>query len=102
MQGDPSNPVGHDGVGMLYLRDGRATEADAEFIESLRLNPDSAPTHYNRGLALSLLRNFRGAAEEFQTAIRLDAEYADAHNNLGAILHLAGQLREAELHYRRA
>jgi tetratricopeptide (TPR) repeat protein len=102
LQADPSNPLRHDAVAMLYLRDGRAADADAEFAESLRLNPDSAPTHYNRGLALSLLRNFRGAAEEFQAAIRLDPDYADAHNNLGAILHLSGQLREAELHYRRA
>jgi Flp pilus assembly protein TadD len=102
LQADPSNPLRHDAVAMLYLRDGRAADADAEFAESRGRNPASAPTHYNRGLALSLLRNFRGAAEEFQAAIRLDPDYADAHNNLGAILHLSGQLREAELHYRRA
>jgi tetratricopeptide (TPR) repeat protein len=102
LQADPSNPLRHDAVAMLYLRDGRAADADAEFSESLRLNPESAPTHYNRGLALSLLRNFRGAAEEFQAAITIDPDYADARNNLGAILHLSGRLREAELQYRRA
>ena len=36
---------------------GRRAEAIAHFRESLRLNPDSAPTHYNLGLALSARAN---------------------------------------------
>jgi tetratricopeptide (TPR) repeat protein/mono/diheme cytochrome c family protein len=102
LQSDPGNPLRHDAVAMLYLQDGRAREADAEFRASLALNPDSAPTHYNRGLALSMLRDYQGAAQEFQAALRIDPDYADAHNNLGAMLHLFGRTAEAELHYRRA
>ena len=44
-----------------------------EFLaESLRLNPASAPTHYNLGLALSMMRRFYDAEDEFQEAVRLD------------------------------
>ena len=72
------------------------------FRESLRLNDDSAPTHYNLGLALSMLRQYADAMREFEAAVRIDPDYAEAHNNLGAMLHVAGRLDEAASHYRRA
>jgi Tfp pilus assembly protein PilF len=87
---------------MLYLQNGRAREATAELRESLKLNPESAPTHYNLGLALIAQRQFDEATLELEEAVRLAPDYADAHNNLGAVLHFAGKLDEAERHYRLA
>jgi Tfp pilus assembly protein PilF len=102
MQSDPANPLRHDAVAMLYLQDGRAADAAKEFRESLNLNDASAPTHYNLGLALSMLRQYPDAMREFESAVRLDPNHADAHNNLGALLHVAGRLDEAAVHYRKA
>jgi len=102
LESDPGNPLRHDAVAMLYLQDGRAQEALTHFRESLRLNDDSAPTHYNLGLALSMLRQYPDAMREYEAAVRLDPNHADAHNNLGAMLHVAGRFDEAETHYRRA
>jgi Flp pilus assembly protein TadD len=102
LESDPKNPLRHDAVAMLYLQDGRPREAVTEFRESLRLNNDSAPTHYNLGLALSMLRQYEEASREYESAVRLDPDHADAHNNLGAMLHIAGRLDEAAAHYRRA
>jgi Tfp pilus assembly protein PilF len=102
LQGDPGNPLRHDAVAMLYLRDGQSGRAEAHFRDSLRLNPDSAPSHYNLGIALSAERRFDEAASEFREALRLDPDHAGAHNNLGAMLHVAGRLDEAAAHYRRA
>jgi Flp pilus assembly protein TadD len=99
---DPKNPLRHDAVAMLYLQDGRPAEALPHFRESLRLNDDSAPTHYNLGLALSMLRQYSEATREYESAVRLDPGHADAHNNLGAMLHVAGRFDEATLHYRKA
>ncbi len=99
---DPSNPIRRDAVAMLYLQSGRAAEAAAEFRESLKLNPDNAPAHYNLGIALSLMRQYDAAAAEFQEAVRIDPEHAEAHNNLGAMLHIVGKLDEAANEYRRA
>ena len=87
---------------MLYLQGGRGAEAAAEFRGSLKLNPESAPTHYNLGLAFAMQRKFDEAAAEFQEAVRLAADYAEAHNNLGAMLHFSGKLDEAARHYRLA
>jgi Tfp pilus assembly protein PilF len=102
LQGDPKNPLRHDAVAMLYLQDGRPQEAVDHFRESLRLNKDSAPTHYNLGIALSMLRRYPEAMREYEAAVRIDPAHAEAHNNLGAMLHVAGRLDEAVPHYRRA
>jgi tetratricopeptide (TPR) repeat protein len=99
---DPKNPLRHDAVAMLYLQDGQPEEALPHFRESLRLNNESAPSHYNLGLALSMLRQYPDATREFEMAVRLDPGHADAHNNLGAMLHVAGHLDEAAVHYRKA
>jgi len=102
LQGDPKNPLRHDAVAMLHLQLGHIAEAQAEFRESLRLNPESAPTHYNMGLVFSMQRKYQEAAAEFQNATRLDPNYAEAHNNLGAMLHAFGRVDEASAEYRKA
>lgn len=102
LQTDPKNPLRHDAVAMLYLQDGNAPEAVRHFRESLRLNTDSAPTHYNLGIALSMLRQYPEATREYEAAVKVDPNHAEAHNNLGAMLHVAGRFDEAAQHYRRA
>ena len=102
LETDPKNPLRHDAVAMLYLQDGRPQEAVSHFRASLRLNYDSAPTHYNLGLALSMLRQYPEATREYEAAVRVDPNHAEAHNNLGAMLHVAGRLDDAAPHYRRA
>ena len=102
LQGDPSNPLRHDAVASLYLDAGQLDEAIAEFRESLRLNRESAPTHYNLGFALSARGRRDEAIAAFQEALRIDPDYAQAHNNLGALLQISGQPEAALEHYRRA
>ncbi|HEX4347181.1 MAG TPA: tetratricopeptide repeat protein [Vicinamibacterales bacterium] len=102
MNAEPGNPLRHDTVAMLSLQGGDAVAAAREFRASLRLNPDSAPTHYNLGIALSIERSYDEAMAEFREAIRVDPSYADAHNNLGALLTLTGQFDAAADHYRQA
>jgi tetratricopeptide (TPR) repeat protein/mono/diheme cytochrome c family protein len=102
MNSDAGNPLRHDTVAMLSLQGGDAAGAVRQFRASLQLNPDSAPTHYNLGIALSLQRLYDDAMKEFREALRVDPDYADAHNNLGALLTLTGQFDEAAAHYRRA
>ncbi len=99
---EATNPLRYDIVGTLYLQDGRPQEAAKFLAESLRLNPASAPTHYNMGLALSMMRRFSDAEYEFQEAVRLDPAHAEAFNNLGAMHHVAGDLDRAATYYRQA
>ena len=102
LRGDPANPLRHDAVAMLYLDDGRLDEAIAEYRASLRLNDESAPTHYNLGYALSAKGRRDEAVAEFEAALRIDPDYGLAHNNLAALLQLAGRTDAALEHYERA
>jgi Flp pilus assembly protein TadD len=102
LEGDPRNPLRHDQVALLHLRAGKTDRAIVHLRESLRLNPASAPTHYNLGIALSQQQKLAEALAEFREALRLDAGHADAHNNAGAMLHVMGRLDEAARHYRQA
>jgi tetratricopeptide (TPR) repeat protein len=102
LDGDPTNPLRHDRLALIYLEDGQFRSAIPHFEQSLRLNPDSPVAHYNLGLALAGAGDSSTAIGHFREAIRIDPDYGDAHNNLGVSLHLLGQLQEAEQHYRRA
>jgi tetratricopeptide (TPR) repeat protein len=102
LQADPANPLRHDAVAALYLDAGRTDDAIGEYQRSLRLNNDSAATHYNLGFALSARGRRQEAIVEFQEALRIDPDYALAHNNLGALLQVTGQLDQALAHFRRA
>jgi tetratricopeptide (TPR) repeat protein len=102
LQGDPANPLRHDAVASLYLDAGQMEEAIAHYRQSLRLNNESAPTHYNLGFALSARGRRDEAIVQFQEALRIDPDYAQAHNNLGAQLQVIGRPGQALDHYRRA
>jgi tetratricopeptide (TPR) repeat protein len=102
LQNDPGNPLRHDAVASLYLDEKRFDQAIAEFRESLRLNRESAPTHYNLAFALSARGRHGEAIAELEEALAIDPAYALAHNNLGALLQLLAQIDQARAHYERA
>ena len=68
LRADPENPLRHDAVAGLYLDAGMFDEAIAEYKQSLRLNPASAPTQYNLGFALSARGRRDEAIAAFQGA----------------------------------
>ena len=102
LRSDPANPLRHDAVAALYLDAGQLDEAIAEYRQSLGLNRESAPTHYNLGFALAARGRRDDAIVEFQAALRIDPDYAQAHNNLGALLLIGGQPDAALEHFQRA
>jgi Flp pilus assembly protein TadD len=102
LEADPTNPLRHDAVAMLYLDAGRWSEAATHLRRSIELNVRSAPAHYNLGYVLARLGQSGDAVKAFDEALRLDPDYAQAHNNLGAVLQTLGRNGEAQDHYRRA
>jgi Flp pilus assembly protein TadD len=101
LDADPKNPIRHITVAMLHLQAGHLDQAITHLRDALRLDRESAPTHYNLGVALSRQQKFDEAIAELTEAVRLDPNYADAHNNLAAMLLLRGRAAEAVDHYRR-
>ncbi len=89
-------------LGMLYLRDRRAGDAEPLLREAVQQKPSQArPLRY---LADSLLvkGDFSGAAETYQRALAVDPNLAAAHLGLGQSLEREGKLDDASPHYGRA
>jgi Flp pilus assembly protein TadD len=59
----------------------RNAEAVVYLQQALRLNPDSAPTHNNLGVALQRLGKFEAAQKHFARARHIDPTYATAVKN---------------------
>jgi protein O-GlcNAc transferase len=82
--------------------EGRLDEAMQHYLDAIRLTPNSARAHLNRGNILLLKGDLQGALEAFRTAIKHKPDYAGAFYNIGNALLGNGQLDEAAMSYRRA
>jgi tetratricopeptide (TPR) repeat protein len=90
----------HYNLGFLLGDMGRKEDAEAEYREALRINPDSAEAHYNLGFLLGDMGKKEDAEAEYREALRINPDYADAHNNLGILLDDMGRKEDAEAEYR--
>jgi Flp pilus assembly protein TadD/mono/diheme cytochrome c family protein len=99
---DPQNAAIHRGLGLAYLRAGRAREAIAHLTDALRLGGADAAVHYHLGNAEAARGNVAGAVGHFRQAIAIQPALAEAYNNLGVMLQSEGDLDEPARLYREA
>jgi tetratricopeptide (TPR) repeat protein len=59
-----------------------AKQAEREFLEALRLDPDNADLHYQFGLYYKVMKQRARALGEMQTAVRLNPRHAGARAEL--------------------
>ncbi len=101
-----SNPqcreVTHYLLGSVLAKQGRLSDAVAEYEASLRVDSDYAPAHNNLGVALARQGQSGQAVEHLCTAVRLMPNYADAHHNYGVLLAREGKIDEAIREWKRA
>lgn len=64
----------------------RLKTASEDYTEAVRLSPDNALYHYNRGLVYSMRRQYRRAAADFSQTIKLEPENFLAFNARGSVL----------------
>jgi tetratricopeptide (TPR) repeat protein len=81
---------------------GQLAEAVALYDRILRLKPNLAAVHNNRGVALADLRRFDEAETSYRRLIALDPKFPDAYNNLGNALCELGKPGDGELALRHA
>jgi uncharacterized caspase-like protein/peptidoglycan/xylan/chitin deacetylase (PgdA/CDA1 family) len=84
----------HD-LGLLYYREKRYVEAEAQFTESLKLRPDFALAANNLGFVYFKQDKFFEAARWFENALRMDPSRAIAYFNLGEAYLKAGDKPKA-------
>ena len=77
-------------------------EAEKEYRDAIRINPNYADAHNNLGNLLKNLKRYEEAEKEYREAIKINPYYAYTHNNLGALLADLKRYEEAEKEYREA
>jgi tetratricopeptide (TPR) repeat protein len=69
--------------------------AIANYTQSLRINPNFAPTYNNRGNSYSALGEYQKALADYTQALRLDPNYAGTYNNRGGVYNELGEYQKA-------
>jgi tetratricopeptide (TPR) repeat protein len=72
-----------DSRGLIYLRLGRWSDAQADYDLALKLRPHSAPTLFARSIVLARLGQTGAAAADRAGALKLDATVAGYFHTLG-------------------
>jgi protein O-mannosyl-transferase len=93
---------GHSDLGAVYAEEGRFADAKREFLEALKLKPDSDSVCNNLGALYMQLGEKGRAAELFRSALGVNPGNANARYNLGRIYAGWGRYGEAERELRLA
>jgi Flp pilus assembly protein TadD len=88
--------------GAALVKEGRFSEAEAEFKAALSADVFLGPAHNNLGLVYYQQKRLYLAAWEFQYASKLMPTKAEPRNNLGMVLESVGKLDEAAKTYEEA
>ncbi len=87
------------GTAVEHHRNGRLPAALAAYDAVLRVAPNMAAAHCNRGLVLQSLRRYAEALQSYDQAVRLQPSYADAWFNRAITLRLLNRLEDALRNY---
>ncbi len=89
------NHIAYDNLGDALSKQGRTTEAIAQYQAALQINSGDAEAHNNLGNALLDQNRAGQAMREFDIALRIEPNDAEPHNNMGNALLKAGRIPEA-------
>jgi tetratricopeptide (TPR) repeat protein len=102
VQVEPWNFLAHGNLGNALQRQGRMTEALAEYQEVLRLKSDDVNTRNGLGSLMMNLGSLDQAIAQFRQALQQMPDFAEAHNNLAFALEKQGKHDEAVYEYEAA
>jgi tetratricopeptide (TPR) repeat protein len=99
---DPRNLEALKSLATIHVKRGDGREALRVAEDALRVDPDDGGSHFNRGLALELLKRTNEAAAEYRTAVELAPDLAEAYASLAQIYLATGFKADALKMARRA
>ncbi len=87
--------------GRMLLAQNRLAEAQEVLEQACRADPRNAEAHYQLGMLYDAGRRHREAVAEFERVIQLRPEDARAYDYLALNLEPLGEIRKAEVAYRK-
>jgi tetratricopeptide (TPR) repeat protein len=92
---NPAAWLARNNLGKVFLQEGRAGAAEAEFRAAVAIQADSLEAHANLGNALAAEGREDEARAEYAAALAIDPKFAGARYNLGLSLLRSHRLAEA-------
>lgn len=92
------SPVTHMNLGDMHRRHKNYVEAEREFVNAIKLNPNNAYAYYNLGLVYTEARAYDGAVAAYEKALSIDKTLWQAHQNISVVFHELGQYEKAIKH----
>src|SRR5262245_9680626 len=89
-------------IGLTHLDAGDAKAAVEAYLESIKLEPNSAQVFFNLGEAYLKLKKDSDAAKAFKESVRLNPEVAEAQYGLGLASYNLKRFPEAAVGFRKA
>jgi tetratricopeptide (TPR) repeat protein len=89
-------------LGLISAQTRNMQRAAELFAAAADIQPDNAPAHCNRGVALAELGQFDAALASYDRAVAIKADYPAAHVNRGNVLRELGHLDAALSSFGRA
>jgi tetratricopeptide (TPR) repeat protein len=99
---NPNSWLGHNNLGLAFLRKEQRDEAFMHFQKSLEINPNYVEARSNLGLTLFQKGQLDEAVAQYQKALEIDPNSLVTHANLGNALFKKRQLHEAIAQYQKA
>jgi len=96
-------PHHYEALAVLGLLCGKGGDIDSAVrynLQSVRIYPTFAESHFNLGFAYHLKKNYDKAVEHYSRTVQLVPDRAEAHNNLGLVLFQQGKVDKALKAYR--
>jgi tetratricopeptide (TPR) repeat protein len=97
LEQNPRTPGIHYRLGRIFLAKSPADEVNAnrEFEEELKIDPESAPAEFMLGESARQAGRWDEAATRFSKVTKLDEEFFEAYLALGMSLNAAGKFSDA-------
>ncbi len=92
---NPDCWMAYNNLGLVFARQGRMNEAEAEYDHALAIRPRFAEPHINLGAMDGQLGRSSEAVSHLQQALEIDPNNGDAHLNLGNTFLTMGRFDDA-------
>tara|TARA_Y100001968_G_scaffold3281_1_gene2757 strand:+ start:1260 stop:3191 length:1932 start_codon:yes stop_codon:yes gene_type:complete len=88
--------------GSIQKELGHLRDAESNYREAIKINPNYAIAHFNLSSILNDLGKSQQAEVSIRKAIELKPDFHEAHSSLGIILRYLGRFQEAEKFFHKA
>ena len=95
IQKNPGAWMAHNNLGMVYISQGKISQAVDRFQATLKIKPKDCTALNNLGNIHKAQGLWEKAREAYETCLAADPTYATAYNNLGLVHVHSGDLQQA-------